>query len=202
MPHKEIFKNKLSQSKGFTLIEVILVVAMLVMILMAVYNLLFFGGLSYHNIKEQSLITLELNPVIYGLESEIKKARKANHDDHALSTTSTKELFVYSDTTGNGKPEKIRYRVINGHLKRSYAVSSDQQFPYSYDDNSFGEEVIVMKGIVNEHIFTDLVHVNPANEKDYRKKLKIHFVIETKKGTGGHMEIESYLMTRSRVEAD
>lgn len=200
------YLKKNNVSSGFTLIELIIVVALMLIILIAVYNFFFVSKKSYDSLKEQSLVNMEMQGVISILDQEIKQAKKATKDENAIvQLSSGRGVIIYTDLNDDGRPEKIRYRVKNKKLYKSYANIRNNKYPYEY--RNFGKEKVILENIKNDDIFTEISLVESNNtmynaQKDYRCKIKIHFVLENPNESKEKLEIDSYLLTKSRVEAD
>lgn len=197
----------MKNTRGFTLIELIIAVALLLVVLIPVYNIFFFGLFAYETISEDSLSAMEIQPAILYIERDIRQARKPNDESDSINYVDTDEIMVYTDVDKDGRPEEIRYIVSDGALIRSYRKSGDDEYPYSFT-GSFTNEKTLIRNIVNSDIFSEPEAVveedpnNPYRPSDYRRKIKIVIEIENPNARGGNLEIEKYLMSRSRVEAD
>ncbi|ABR49605.1 hypothetical protein Amet_3477 [Alkaliphilus metalliredigens QYMF] len=197
--------NRIRKKSGFTLIELILVIALLLIVLMAVYNILFLGLFAYEKISEDSLVAMEIQLVIAQIERDVRQARKPNDDQDPVVRINSQELIIYTDITQDGKPEQIRYLVDGGVFKRSYRSSSNAEYPYTYS-GSYGNERRLIINISNNDIFSEPEEVtipeHTYSPPDYRRKLSLKIVIDSLDIRGGSLEIEKFLMSRSRVEAD
>ncbi|SDY88438.1 PulJ/GspJ family protein [Tindallia californiensis] len=211
MEVKDFKKNEYSQ--GFTLLEVIIVVGLMLVVITASYNLLFHGIFATQSIQEQALLSMEVQPFYYQLEKEIKQARKSEENQPVVRGESPEgvgyaTLIFYSDITGDGKPENIKYALENNNLVKSYRVRNSKgtefdEYPYEYSGN-YGNERTVLRNITNGSIFRNIERVNqdPNNDTDHRKSFEVHIEIEGVQDKSQKMYFEGYLMTRSRVEAD
>ncbi|AKL95275.1 prepilin-type N-terminal cleavage/methylation domain-containing protein [Clostridium aceticum] len=219
--YKEPISKEKQKIAGFTLLEVILATALITVILVAAYNMLFFGIFTYESVSESSLVSVEIQPVIAQIERDVRQARKPNDTQNSVVRIDGHELIVHTDITGDGKPEQIRYKIESGELKRSYRLPQGSQYPYSYSGNYSNEKVLI-RNIINNDVFpmpydpdpfNPAIHDKERKEKvtepehdysppDHRRKLNIRFVIDDSTVRGGNLEIQKFLMSRSRVEAD
>lgn len=194
------FIKRFKSIKGIGLIELIFAVALFSMILILIYNIFFISQKSYNSIKNQTLVTLDLQEVLEQLNSEVKKARKATEKEDSILLVSSTELRLYTDIEGDDRPELLRYRIDENNLLKSCAIANNDSYPYTY--TSFHKEAILLRDIVNTDVFSELAPVNPDNPKDHRRKVKLRLVIENQNKMGEPYEIINYLMTRSRVEVE
>ncbi|AOY77047.1 PulJ/GspJ family protein [Clostridium formicaceticum] len=219
--YKKPILKKSQTVSGFTLVEVILASALTVIVLTVVYNMLFFGMFTYEGVRESSLVSIEIQPVIAQVERDVRQARKPNDTQNSVVRINGHELIVHTDITGDGKPEQIRYKIESGELKRSYRIPQGSQYPYTYSGN-YNNEKVLIRNIINSDVFpmpydpdpfNPAIHDKERKEKvtepeheysppDHRRKLNIRLVIDDPTVRGGNIEIHKFLMSRSRVEAD
>lgn len=197
MQQKKICFFWKQQDYGYTLLELMIVLGFISVFFLIAYQLFFFSYRSFQKSSNQAWLIGEVKGPISQLELEVKKARKAKKTEDAISWKSEKEIVIYSDITGDQKPEKIRYRVHQGVLKKSISFPITESYPYDY--GSFSREKELFSGIMNENVFTDFKKVNPNDTKDERRKIKITFVLQEEEEK---MEIISYVMSKSRETAD
>lgn len=198
-------KNKIKSTSGFTLIELILSISLIMFVLIGVYNFIFVSRMAYNSVKEQNLMSMKMEGILTQLDKEIKEAQKAMENDDVLITPSETELILFTDIINDKRPEKVRYRVKNSNLYKSFALPNNDVYPYIYQ--AYGAEKIVLENVSNNDVFTDVEPVDPEGEseyrnKDYRRKIKIHLVLDDSNNSGENFEIESYFMTKSKAHAD
>jgi len=118
-------------SKGFSLIEfiVVLAIAMIVTVMLARFQM---NMISLKRGSEETLRSQqEVRRVLIGLSSELRNAQTSVTGSYPLETVSDSSLVFFTDTTGDRKPERLRYFVDSGALKRGEVVPTGS--PLAYD---------------------------------------------------------------------
>lgn len=199
--------NRIANNKGFTLLELLLVIPLIAIVLTLGYNMYFLTQRSFNTVNQSFEVTEQLRIFQMDIYRETTQAKKAETAMDALHRISSTELYIYADVdTADGKdiPELVRYYKDGTDLKRAVKITTDTDdtYPYAYDSD-FGTAETVLSNVSNDDIFSAQEPVKVLEEGsdavDYRKKLKMKLVIDS---DPNDIEIESYLVSKSRTEAE
>jgi prepilin-type N-terminal cleavage/methylation domain-containing protein len=164
--------NKKTQEKGFTLIEVLVSAAILVILAAG------FLGMQY--IFSQNQVTSwrnysnieESNRVVSKFIKEIRDARFSDEGSYPLAGASDNEIIFYTDTDFDGDIERIRYTLSSNQLIKG--IIEPTESPISYPAENEVEDVVAENVVsspnpmfyyYNEDWPTDVVN-NPLVEAD------------------------------------
>lgn len=124
---------KLKANRGFTLIEMLVVLAIFVIVLGAlVASIRFFYRANTHALEQ----SFAINSARKGIEQMVRDIREASFSDegsYPVISMSTSTFSFYSDVDSDIFIEKIRYFLDGTELKRGITNSSGD--PLTYDDN-------------------------------------------------------------------
>jgi type II secretory pathway component PulJ len=112
--------------------ELLVVLALLGVVLAGTYQFFFFAQSSWDRTAAEARAVQEARLVLLGMDNEVRQARKPNAAREAVEVIGTDRLDIYSDVTGDGRPEMVSYRLVDGRLERREVASPDTAFPYSY----------------------------------------------------------------------
>lgn len=198
--------EKTINKKGFTLVEIIVVVPLVAIIILIAYNMIFMINKSYKNVNDSFDVSEELRIFQINIQKEANEAKKAEEDKEALHKVSDSELYIYSDANEDNKPELIIYKLNDKKLYRFIKKTSTDKYPYEYNHDSTGYSMakVVLKNVKNKNLFGDVEVVREQKtgqeEKDNRRKVKINIEINTT--DDNIINIENYLVTKSRAAAE
>ena len=133
MAMDRILKNNLKPSKGFTLIETVVVIAIFIVVLGALVSSIRFFYRSNTHALEQSFA---INSARIGIEKMVKDIREAAFSDegsYPVISMATSSFSFYSDTDEDIFVEKVRYFLDGTNLNKGVTNSSGD--PLVYDDN-------------------------------------------------------------------
>jgi prepilin-type N-terminal cleavage/methylation domain-containing protein len=124
----------LGGSKGYTLAELVVVLALLGLVLSIIYPLFFFVQASFNRASAESDAVQEARLLLLQMGSEVREARKPAPALDAVMVPSPERLDIYSDLNGDGRPEMISYRLRAGMIERRVASPLEAAYPFSYPD--------------------------------------------------------------------
>ena len=133
---------KISANKGFTLIEIIIAIAIFSGIILAVsmfgLDVYDFGIFLGENLNAQR----ELQTTLRVMASEMKAMNQSVVGSYAIESASQNAITFYSDIDGDGLTDKIRYFLENNILKKGVIKPSGSPLSYSGTEriNSIGQE--------------------------------------------------------------
>ncbi|NQV93298.1 type II secretion system protein [Candidatus Kaiserbacteria bacterium] len=123
-----------NHSKGFTLIETLVVLAIFIVVLGALVSSIRFFYRSNTHALEQSFA---INSARIGIERMVKDTREASFSDegsYPVISMATSSFSFYSDVDEDIFVEKVRYFLDGTNLNRGVVDSTGD--PLAYDDNS------------------------------------------------------------------
>ncbi len=158
-----ILNNKNNKNFGFTLIEVLFVIAIVV-----------FSGLVVSNFQKEifqsgsrvqkSLISEEGGrKIIRNIVSEIRTMNFSAVGGYPIESASSNSLVFYSDVNGDGNMDRIRYFVDGAVLKRGVTFPSGSPLTYSGQPENISS---VISGLLSGSVFF-YGDTNFLGESDY-----------------------------------
>lgn len=123
--------NTIHTKKGFSLPEVLVVVAITVVVGVAVLTL-FSDLFSFSRTAQGRLkIQQELQILTRRMSAELRAASPSNVGSYALATTSSTTISFYVDTNNDGLKERIRYFLQGTDLKKGTLTPSGSPLAYT-----------------------------------------------------------------------
>ncbi|SHE61460.1 prepilin-type N-terminal cleavage/methylation domain-containing protein [Desulforamulus putei DSM 12395] len=205
MPYKRLMgccRKKLRNNRGFSLVELIIALALLSLVLAAAYQFYFFSQRSWQRAEAEAGTIQEARLAVMQLAREIRSARKATANLAAVNiadgvTPAGSQLDIYTDVNNDGKPERVCYRLQNGTLQRGVALRQSRQpdaFPYTYGSPATWQTVVA--GVANtadQPVF--------SLKENYPNVVQINLIINAD-GLSKPVTVKSSLVIRSRSAAE
>jgi prepilin-type N-terminal cleavage/methylation domain-containing protein len=119
---------------GFSLLELLIVTAILPVVLGAAYLVFMTMSGNYSTIAAQSEATSEAQRAMDTMVREIRQAQEITIDGGALEVAQPTRCSFYADMDRDGKPERISYYVDGTDLYRAVGMPTSQVYPYGYVD--------------------------------------------------------------------
>ena len=123
--------HKTSAPKGFTLIEMVVVMVTLAMIGAAVAafqrNIVTFNAIIQDDLNGQQ----ELRTGVKNMLFEIRSTAPSSTGTYALDTVASSTLIFYSDLNGDGLRERVRYFLSGKTLKRGVVKPTGSPLTYN-----------------------------------------------------------------------
>ncbi len=118
--------RRITNTRGFTLVELLIGLALTSMVLSGVYYLLSFSMRSYSYTDAKFIAEQEARRVIMTLEEDIRTARSVaisgtSHRAVELSDGGMKAT-IYTDIDNDGVVDIVQYKLENNQLKRGEAA--------------------------------------------------------------------------------
>lgn len=107
-------KKKLNQ-KGFTLLELILVLGILTLAVGGIFNFYFLTAKTWHKSEQDAAYMNELRNLLSEISSEIREASLLNVSSNILQLEIKKNSQEYT----------IKYRINNNHLEKSKVMKEN-----------------------------------------------------------------------------
>lgn len=184
--------------RGVTLTELVVTLLILGLVLTAVYQYFHVTQQGWERAAAASRTLDEARIAVMALDNEVRQARKAAEAHPSLVVSGT-TLDVYTDVTGDGVPELVRYRLQGGQLERGVVAASGDEYPYTYGTDPADWVVVVTRvaNAVGEPPFV-LDSSNPP-----RLVLTVDLVVEDPNDrVDRSVRIQARVTVRSRGEAD
>jgi prepilin-type N-terminal cleavage/methylation domain-containing protein len=131
--------------RGFTLLEVIIAGFMFAVIVAAVagFSAFYFQNYSFSYEEQQSVGQLQY--AITQMVRDIREARSGDDGAWPITTTTDTQFVFFSDVTGDGRTDKVRYFLDGTDLKRG--IIEPTAVPVTYPPAN--EKIKVMVGNIN-----------------------------------------------------
>lgn len=185
------FQQITKNSRGFSLIELIIVLFLLSIVIAGVYQLFFFSQSSWTRSAAESRAIQDARNVLMQMDREIRQARSPNEGTPPVVFVASDEIRVYSDVRGDGRPEMISYHCPGSQgqeeprpLQRSVVDPDGDEYPYTYDTPSgwiaiadnvwdcvFSVEGTAPRLAVNVRLFVDDPETHLARPVEVQAKL-------------------------------
>ena len=198
-----VFEKKYKKERGFTLVELVLVVPLVAIVFLIAYNILFISLRSMKYVNSTFNTSEDVRIFLNNIQKEVNQAKKAVEDENIgpLYKKSENELYIYTDANGE-KPELIRYRLEDDKILRDVKKAINENYPYEFE-KTFKNEKIVLSNVKSEAIFGEIEDLkdkkNIQEGEDYRKKLKLNIEIFTGENSTS-IKINTYLVSKSRAK--
>lgn len=202
----KILYKSIKNRKGFTLIELVIVMPLIAIVLLVGYNIFFLTTASFSRVSEDFDVAEELRIFQINIQKEANQAKKAEEKIDVLYRPNAQELHIYTDVNNDDIPDIVRYKLEDKKIKRAvkFKKTSSVVYPYEYQA-SFTNEKVVLNQVVNTDIFGEVSEVKAPisgqETKDYRRKALMKLEIKKTK-TSNTMKVETYLVSKSRTEAE
>lgn len=214
----KLFDNK-RWNKGFTLMELLLVLPFISIIFVLAYSIIFMTNKSFISTIDSFSTYEDIRIFQINIQKEANQARKAGiemvkvgKEDKdimdVMKKINDKEIYIYTDIDNDQIPEIVRYRLKDNNIIRDIKKTSSKEYPYKYNTGSWSDEKIVLKNVIDKKFVNEIENVkdpdlNSINQssKDYRKKTTLDLGVNTGK-KNETIDLQILLITKSRAEAD
>lgn len=147
---------------GFTLAEMLVVIVLLGVILAAAYMLMGTATGIANQIEAQTVAAEEGRVVLDQLSRELRQAYEINENEGAFLVAQPREVVFYTDVERDGRPDKVRYRVVEDKIYRSQSSATTDMPPYTFTAFTADAPVQgVLESTWGESVFTFYTNTNP-----------------------------------------
>ena len=123
--------NKLNNKKGFTILEILVAIAIFTLIIVVVStfqsNVIIYNKYSSDYMQSAQDARSILRIVI----RELRSAKPGNNGSYPIAQVSTSSITFYSDTNADGLQEKIRYFLSTTTLIKGYIKPTGSPLTYN-----------------------------------------------------------------------
>lgn len=138
--------NKMKWSRGFSLAEIIVVVAIAAAIFMAVFNfgtsIFSFNSTAQKNLSAQT----DARRVLKSMVAELRKTSPSSLGAYPISVAATSTITFFSNLDSDAYKEQIRYFLQNRELKRGVIKPSGTPLTYNPADEQI---ITLIRGVNN-----------------------------------------------------
>ncbi len=120
-------------TRGFTLVELLIVLALLGIVLAGLYNLLFFAQSGFTRASASTRINQDARLAIVSISNDLRNARPYAEGEDAVTVTNSNQIDITIFDVDANSYRVIRYRLENGELERGVANFNDG----NYEDGDF-----------------------------------------------------------------
>lgn len=133
----KLFSNR--NSKGFSIIELIITLALLGIVIAGIYTLYFYIQTSFNNVDSRSAINNQINFTFMQMTKDIRSASKPNPRTMSVRVVSSAEMHVYTYDAQEDKYIMIGYRFDFERkiLQRGW-VACNSEKPGDEENPSYG----------------------------------------------------------------
>lgn len=153
-----VLKNKIKQAvtdeKGITLVELLVVLAILGIVIGGVYQYYFYGYNSWVRSSVESEMIQEARLAVVRLDREVREAEKAVEGKEPVVLGSDKKtISIYTRSDSEAHPKLITYRLKNGNLERGVSLPTNDAYPYQYEAEPSQWEAVI-SNVEDKSIFS------------------------------------------------
>ena len=143
--------NNASNSQGFTLVEILVSMSILVLIFVIASDFIGRSFTMFRFNSEQETAVNNSRRIMGQVTMEIRKANSSARGDYAINSIGDHGMIFYSDVDDDGQTERVRYFLSGSMFQRGITE------PGTSNDYSGAENISDLAGYINnqaEPIFT------------------------------------------------
>jgi len=122
--------NKPTTNKGFTLIEILVSTALIVILAMGFLGIQYILSQNQTSTWRSYLAIESANVSVSGIVKEIRDARESDIGSYPLVTANDQEIIFYSDYDSDGEVERVRYTLSGTDLTKGVIEPSGSPISY------------------------------------------------------------------------
>lgn len=140
-------------TSGYTLIEVMMTIAILTLLIGSVVGLLVYYLKSYSFSFDQQQLVYEAQNSLTRIIREIREAKTGEDGSWPIVSCEPNNLIYYTDVTNDGRTDRIRYFLENNQLKRGVTEPTLPPVTYPADQEKI-QLLIEHVDPLSEPVFT------------------------------------------------
>lgn len=151
--------NQINNEKGFSLIEILVVMSIFLIIITMAANFIIYGfqGISFGS--EQETAIENARKAMEEMTKEIRGANSSESGSYPLAMVNDDEIIFYTDTDIDGQMEKIRYYLASSTLIKETTE------PGTANDYSAAPEVTDVAYYINNQVEPIFYYFDSNNEE-------------------------------------
>lgn len=131
----------MNYKKGFTLVEIIISIAVLIIVMIAV-SMFQYNVINFNKSSEVSLTNVyEAESILKNMTKELRTMIPSANGSYPILTVSTSSITFYTDSDSNGIIEQIRYFLATTTIFRGKTDPSGT--PAMYNTNNESRKILV-----------------------------------------------------------
>jgi prepilin-type N-terminal cleavage/methylation domain-containing protein len=151
--YKNNTKLVLTNEKGVTLVELLVVLAILGIVIGGAYQYFFYGYKSWVRSSAETQMIQDARLVVIRMEGEVRQAEKAvDGIDPVLILDEGRKIRIYTRSGMETDPKLISYRLKDGNLERGVSLPENNAYPYQYNEPT--QWVTVISNVEDGTIFS------------------------------------------------
>jgi prepilin-type N-terminal cleavage/methylation domain-containing protein len=196
---KAVFNN----DKGMTLVELLIVLALLGIVLGGIYQYFYYGYHSWMRSSAEAQQVQDARLAVIRMDGEVRGARQGKESTNPVVWVSDTEINIYTDTDNDGHPELVCYKLdaVDGvnSLLRGTASPQGDAYPYTYGVP--GQWETVVDRVENDEIFTVPKYELNGSDVDYQRGIiNVELHISAAEQSVKPIKVEAKLTVRGRGE--
>lgn len=193
-------KSIINDQKGFSLVEMLIVLALLGIVLAGAYQYFFYGYNSWTRSNEEAEQVQTARLAVMRMDSEVRGAQQGTENADPVVLVSDKEIRIYTDTDNDGHPELVCYKLVTNagvnSLRKSIVSPQGAAYPYTYSEPNQWETVV--SRVDNDNIFS--VPKYDTNKDYQRWAINVELHVSTPEQTVRSTKVKAVLTVRGRGE--
>jgi len=193
----------LNNDKGLTLVELLIVLALLGIVLGGIYQYFYYGYRSWVRSSAEAQQVQDARLAVIRMDGEVRGARQGKENTNPVVWVSDTEINIYTDTDNDGRPELVCYKLetmdgVNS-LLRGVAIPQGDAYPYTYSDPGQWETVVA--SVENDEIFTVPQYKLNGSDVDYQRGIiNVKLYVSATEQSVKPIKVEAVLTVRGRGE--
>lgn len=191
-------RQRLRSESGFTLVELMIGVAILGIVLTAFSQLLMTSSKTSNRVTEEALLQNEVRVAVDRLTTDLRSATNANGTSPIESLGGTTLTFVSPDRGTPFHLRRIAYRLVGGRLERSQTFSTDTDgWPWVWPATP-GPWIQELGSITNTAAFT-YYDANGATTTDPTavRSIRVSVTVSPRQAQGGQTSYSALVSIRT-----
>ena len=146
-------KRSILYKKGFTLIEILMVVAILGLIMVAVFSFQV-NIFRYNKYSDDSLQSAEdARAILKTMVKELRSTKQGSNGAYPIVQSATSSIIFYSDIDTDGLQEQVRYYLSTTTLKKGVIKPTGSPLSYVSSQEAFSTLAYNIKNSTSTSLF-------------------------------------------------
>jgi prepilin-type N-terminal cleavage/methylation domain-containing protein len=121
-----------NSNKGFSLVELMVVVALMLVVGLAISNLFLNTQKTFKHTNSRIKARQEASFALRTMEKELRQIAQASDDFEAIEIADKNQLLFFADIDNDEKPEKITYALNGQNIVKTVVQTSNEAAPWEF----------------------------------------------------------------------